>query len=32
MLLREKLAALRHLASQGEIRRHVVDGQETFES
>ena len=32
LLLREKLAALRHLALQGEIRRHRVDGQETFES
>ena len=32
LLLREKLAALRHLASHGEIRRHLVDGQETFES
>jgi len=31
LLLREKLAALRHLALQGEIRRHLVDGQETFE-
>jgi len=31
LLLREKLAALRHLASEGEIRRHLVDGQETFE-
>jgi glyoxylase-like metal-dependent hydrolase (beta-lactamase superfamily II) len=31
LLLREKLAALRHLALQGEIQRHLVDGQETFE-
>ena len=31
LLLREKLAALRHLALQGEIRRQLVDGQETFE-
>jgi glyoxylase-like metal-dependent hydrolase (beta-lactamase superfamily II) len=31
LLLREKLAALRHLASRGEIRRVWVDGQESFE-
>ncbi len=31
LLLREKLAALRHLASEGEIRRYLADGQESFE-
>ncbi|MBT8479527.1 MAG: MBL fold metallo-hydrolase [Gemmatimonadetes bacterium] len=31
LLLREKLAALRHLASLGEIRRIWTDGQEGFE-
>ena len=31
LLLREKLAALRHLVSLGEIRRRVVDGREIFE-
>ena len=31
LLLREKLAALRHLALRGEIRRHLAGGQETFE-
>lgn len=31
LLLREKLAALRHLALRGEIRRHMVGGQESFE-
>ena len=31
LLLREKLAALRHLALQGDIRRRLVDGREIFE-
>ncbi len=31
LLLREKLAALRHLARKGEIRRRTADGRETFE-
>ena len=31
LLLREKLAALRHLALQGDIRRRLVDGREVFE-
>jgi glyoxylase-like metal-dependent hydrolase (beta-lactamase superfamily II) len=32
LLLREKLAALRHLAMAGAIRRDFRDGQEVFES
>lgn len=32
LLLREKLAALRHLAFEGEIRRHLADGRESFEA
>ena len=31
LLLREKLAALRHLAAKGKIRRRVADGEEYFE-
>lgn len=31
LLLRETLAALRHLAAAGEIRRRLRDGEETFE-
>jgi glyoxylase-like metal-dependent hydrolase (beta-lactamase superfamily II) len=31
LLLREKLAALRHLAARSEVRRLVADGQEYFE-
>jgi glyoxylase-like metal-dependent hydrolase (beta-lactamase superfamily II) len=31
LLLREQLAALRHLAVEGEIRRVLAGGQETFE-
>ena len=31
LLLRETLAALRHLALQGDIRRRLVDGREIFE-
>jgi glyoxylase-like metal-dependent hydrolase (beta-lactamase superfamily II) len=30
LLLREKLAALRHLAAHGEVRRRVTDGEEYF--
>jgi glyoxylase-like metal-dependent hydrolase (beta-lactamase superfamily II) len=30
LLLREKLAALRHLASEGEICRYLAGGQESF--
>lgn len=32
LLLREKLAALRHLAARGEVRRVLDDGGETFEA
>ena len=31
LLLREKLAALRHLAAKGDVRRMVADGEEYFE-
>ena len=31
LLLREQLAALRHLAVEGEVRRVLAGGQETFE-
>jgi hypothetical protein len=32
LLAREQLAALRHLAFQGEIKRRVTDGREVFEA
>ena len=32
LLLREQLAALRHLAFEGEIRRVLANGRETFEA
>ena len=32
LLLREQLAALRHMAFQGEIERRVTDGREVFET